>query len=65
MRFICPKHGEVEAEPNFNFDVYCPLCVEEAVDHDLEDTIPPLSRSGDAPTLPSGIRAPVMPSRPL
>lgn len=65
MRFFCSKHGEVEAEPNLNYDVYCPLCVDGAVRDSLEDTIPPISRACDAPTLPSGIKAPLIPSRPL
>ena len=61
MKFICQKHGEVEAEPNFNLDVYCPLCVDEAVADWLEDTIPPMSAPSDAartlvrPASPSGL----------
>lgn len=47
MRFTCRKHGEVEAEPNFNLDIYCPECVSEAAKDSLADTIPPASAKDD------------------
>ena len=29
MIIECQKHGKVEAEPNLNYDVYCPFCTKE------------------------------------
>jgi len=35
MKFHCIKHGEVEAEPNENHDVFCPRCYAEKLKESL------------------------------
>jgi len=37
MKIKCAKHGEVQAEPNVNGDVYCPRCMCDQVAAQMPD----------------------------
>lgn len=40
MKFNCLKHGETEAEPNQNGDIFCPECVKGEVEDWLTVPMP-------------------------
>jgi hypothetical protein len=57
MKFRCEKHGEVEGEPDRNYNVHCMQCMIDAMKEFSKKVKLPviLDKTGDLPKLPEGM----------